>query len=122
MLAVIDPDDAHHAAAVAVLHVQEAAGRTFRLPSVVLAEALVGETRVNPERVDRLRASLIEAFGAVRVLDEEIAVAAARLRATHRALRLPDAVVLATGIVDGCSAILTADRRWSAVDSRVVTL
>jgi hypothetical protein len=33
-------------------------------------------------------------------VDERVAVSAARLRARHRSLRLPDAIVLATEVLD----------------------
>ena len=51
-------------------------------------------------------------------VDERVAVSAARLRARHRSLRLPDAIVLATEVLDA-QAVLTGDKRWDRVDSRV---
>lgn len=50
-----------------------------------------------------------------------MATAAARLRARHRDLRLPDAFVIATGIVDRATT-LTYDRRLASVDSSVQVL
>jgi predicted nucleic acid-binding protein len=50
---------------------------------------------------------------------EDIAETAAELRAHHRALRLPDAVVIATGDVLGADAVLTGDARWRRVSRRV---
>lgn len=47
---------------------------------------------------------------------------AARLRARFPVIRLPDALVLATGMVDDCAVILTADKRWGPVDPRVQVL
>jgi PIN domain nuclease of toxin-antitoxin system len=58
---------------------------------------------------------------APRPVDREVAVATARLRALHPALRLPDALVLATAEVDDAD-VLTADRRWSAYSARVTVL
>ena len=55
------------------------------------------------------------------MVDADVAKAAARLRARHRSLRLPDALVIATGIVDD-AAVLTCDRRLAAVDDRVQVL
>jgi hypothetical protein len=49
-------------------------------------------------------------------------MAAAELRAQHRSLRLPDALVIATGIVDDASVILTGDARWDGIDKRVELL
>ena len=45
-------------------------------------------------------------------LDTEIAVAAARLRARHRSLRLPDALVIATAMLAGADQLVTTDRKW----------
>ena len=45
-------------------------------------------------------------------LDVEIASAAARLRARHRSLRLPDALVIASASVAGADRLVTTDRRW----------
>ena len=41
-----------------------------------------------------------------------IAVAAAALRANHAALKLPDALVVATASVLGADRLLTTDRGW----------
>jgi predicted nucleic acid-binding protein len=56
-------------------------------------------------------------FGDERVVDRLVAVEAARLRARHPSLRVPDAVVVATGVVDD-AVILTFDRRLAGVDPR----
>jgi len=47
-----------------------------------------------------------------------IASRAARLRAT-RQIKLPDALILATAMQVAAEPILTLDRRWRGVDSRV---
>jgi PIN domain nuclease of toxin-antitoxin system len=47
----------------------------------------------------------------VHPLDVPVAHAAARLRATHRSVRLPDALVLGTAAVLSAT-VLTTDRRW----------
>jgi PIN domain nuclease of toxin-antitoxin system len=67
-----------------------------------------------------------EIRGKIRLLDlgvipigEDIAVEAARLRGRHRSLRLPDALVIASGDVLDADSIVTGDRSWSSVSSRV---
>jgi predicted nucleic acid-binding protein len=55
----------------------------------------------------------------VHPIDRRIAKVAAALRAGHRSIRLPDALVLATGRATDASAILTADAGWRSVDRRV---
>jgi PIN domain nuclease of toxin-antitoxin system len=54
------------------------------------------------KQADSGRSQIVAAFGRPVALDESVAVSAARLRATHRSLRLADAIVLATAEV----------RRW----------
>jgi hypothetical protein len=65
----------------------------------VLAEVLVGVARLGDEGLDQRRSQIVAAFGPSVALDEPVAVSAARRRARHRSLRLPDAVVLATAEV-----------------------
>ena len=49
---------------------------------------------------------------AVVPVGEEIAVNAADLRARHKSLKLPDALVIATADSQGAESLLTTDRRW----------
>jgi len=44
------------------------------------------------------------------------------VRAAHKSIRLPDALVIAVGRTVGASTILTADARWRAADRRVQIL
>ncbi len=81
-------------------------GSRFLLPASVLAEVLVGVARLGEEELDQRRNQIVAAFGLSVVLDESVAVSAARLRATHRSLRLPDAIVLATAEVLDAQAVL----------------
>ncbi|MGH3714537.1 MAG: type II toxin-antitoxin system VapC family toxin [Micromonosporaceae bacterium] len=97
-------------------------GGQFAMPATVLAETLVSTARYRPSSLGGVRTLLTQMFGPARVIDEEVAVQAAALRAKHRSLRLPDALVIAVGIVDDASMILTADKRWAAVDQRVEVL
>ncbi|MGH3656316.1 MAG: type II toxin-antitoxin system VapC family toxin, partial [Micromonosporaceae bacterium] len=97
-------------------------GDEFILPATVLAEALVSTARQRPGRVDAVRDHLDVMFGPVRPVGEDVAVRAARLRAKHRSLRLPDALVIAVGLVDDADVILTSDKRWVTVDRRIHVL
>ena len=54
-----------------------------------------------------------------RAVDEDVAVTAAQLRATHRSLRLPDALVLATATAVEADIVLTSDEQWLRIDSRI---
>jgi len=58
----------------------------------------------------------------VSPIDRTVAKVAAALRAAHKSIRLPDALVIAVGRSVGASAILTADTRWRGADRRVRVL
>ena len=122
ILGLLDQGDVHHKAAAALVTEYTEAGARFDLPATVLAEVLVSEARRSQPAVDRRHTHLVTMFGPVREIDEKIAVQAAHLRAKHRSLRLPDALVIATGIVDEADVILTADKRWAEIDPRIEVL
>lgn len=91
-IALLDPADRHHEQAAAVL-------REHDRSSLIMAASAYSETLVRPLAlgleeaveafVDGLRIEIVAA-------DRDIGRRAARLRAEHGALRLPDALVLAT--------------------------
>ena len=64
---------------------------------------------------------LVGLFGPVRIIDQDVVSATARLRGRHRALRMADAFVIATGIVDR-AITLTYDRRLGSIDPSVRVL
>ena len=81
--------------------------------SVVSAvELLVRPIRTSQERFTFMHTFLTE-FPHLTVLpmDVTVAVQAATLRATM-GIALPDAVVVASGLLAGCEAIVTNDERW----------
>lgn len=116
VIGLLQPDDAHHASTRAALADARLRGERFVLPASVLSEAMVGGYRLSTA-VDRQR-RIIGLFGSVRPIDGAVALAAAEIRARHRSLRLPDALVVATGVVEE-AAVLTCDRRLADVDPRV---
>jgi predicted nucleic acid-binding protein len=92
--------------------------RDLRIPAHTLADALVHPARAGKDREARRLIAALEI--AVDPIDEAIAVAAAKLRARHgRALRMPDALVIAYADVRKAKRMLTADARWSARSRRV---
>ena len=103
-IALLDPADGHHGQAGVVL-------REHDRSSLIMAVSAYSETLVRPlalglegaveEFVDGLRIEIVPA-------DREIGRSAAQLRAAHRALRLPDALVLATARAYG-APLLTFD-------------
>ena len=107
VIAALETTDANHAAAIASLG--RYANDDVRVPASALAEALVSPCRRGIENEVR---QTIENLGfAVVPLDEDIAVLAAALRARHRTVRLPDALVAATGVALEADVVLTTDRR-----------
>jgi predicted nucleic acid-binding protein len=108
LIALLDPKDALHVAARAGL--AQYAGDDLKLPASAYAESLVG-----PSRSGRLAAAK-NAIGALWLevvpITGPVAEEAAALRARHSSLRLPDALVIATGSVLGATVVLTGDARW----------
>lgn len=119
ILALLDPEDALHAAATGAVRRHRSRRATFALPASVLAELLVGAARRSEDELQTRRQQVIAAFGPPVPLDEAVAVTAARIRARHRTLRLPDALVLATAEVAQAETVLAGDRKWPKLDPRV---
>jgi PIN domain nuclease of toxin-antitoxin system len=80
---------------------------------------LVGASRLGAEAIRTTEAFVDSVVDVVYPIDRDVARVAAALRARHRSLRLPDALVLAVGRVSRASSILTADARWNRIDKRV---
>ncbi|WP_300018258.1 PIN domain-containing protein [Pseudonocardia sp.] len=118
VLAFLNPRDTMGAAVRRVLGACRERADTFVLPASVLAESLVWTARDRPDRLADMVSRLTSLFGPGRVVDRDVAVAAARLRAGHRSLRLPDALMLAVGVIENAT-VLTCDTRLRAVDPRV---
>jgi predicted nucleic acid-binding protein len=119
VIALFDPTDAHHSASTTMVRAARDAEDDMILPASVLSEVMVAAYRHNPSAVPARLAALDAAFGSPRAVDRAVALRAAELRGRHRTLRLPDALVLAVAQVDGVDRVLTADKRWVAVDARV---
>ena len=116
VIAFLDSNDPHHAAAVAAI----AAARDDEiiLPASAYAEVLVGPYRRGSSAVRRVDEFIADLGMRIEPLTREIASRAARLRAKAARVGLPDALVLATGDVLGVGRVLTADRAWPAISKR----
>ncbi len=112
VIAHLDPDDPHHAAAVAALDLY--AGDDLRLPASAYSEALVAPARKGLVELARskIRALLLQ----IEPIDGALAERAASLRAANPLLRLPDALVIGCGEALGADLVLSADRRWRRFD------
>lgn len=118
VIAFLDPRDAHHGVAVHAIREARASGPIV-LPATAFAEILVGANRLGSAAVKATEDKIDRAIDVIRDVDREVARTAAALRAGHRTLRLPDALVIAVGAVIDAEATLTADRKWLALDQRV---
>ena len=86
------------------------------------AECLVAPFRRGKASVDVVR-SLIERLPiAIIALDTETAEAAARIRAQHLGVRLPDALVIATAASSSAERLITTDRNWPTTKTMKVKL
>jgi predicted nucleic acid-binding protein len=82
-----------------------------------LAECLVAPARQGDAAVATVRRLIDRLPISIVSLDVDIATTAARLRAAHRSLRLPDALVIATAIEGSADELITTDRRWPGADA-----
>lgn len=87
-----------------------------------LAESLVGPARRSPKAIELVRTVIDRLPVAVVELDAEIATQAAVLRAQHRSLKLPEALVIATAAISDTDRLITTDRRWPSAKAMRVTV
>ena len=119
LIAYFSPLDAHHASAVARL--RRASRDDCIVIASVLAEILVHPYRVGPKAVSEVEAALAALRMVIHPVDAGLARRAAELRASHTAIRLGDALVIAAG--DELDAeIVTAAASWSRISRRVRVL
>ncbi|HEY6079328.1 MAG TPA: type II toxin-antitoxin system VapC family toxin [Polyangiaceae bacterium] len=88
---------------------------------ITVTEVVTGPLKAGREAlVERYRRTITQNPGwAMRDIDADIAVLAARLRLRH-ALKLPDAFQLAVALEAGCSALVTHDRDFGTVSDILV--
>jgi predicted nucleic acid-binding protein len=110
LIGALDSTDAHHALAVRAL-AEIGRDDTLVVPASVLAEILVRPYAAGGAAVRDIERFLAALSAQVHPVDVSIARAAARLRATHRSVRLPDALLLGTAAVLSAT-VLTTDLRW----------
>ena len=116
VIGALNRDDAIHEAASRAVRA-ERDRHALAISALTYAEILVGPLRAGGRAV-----AVLERFAAqVRIVDlsPDIVRLAAELRAA-RGLKLPDAVILATGLRLGADVILTADARWKGIEKVAV--
>lgn len=112
IIGFLDGNDAHHQAAQTMLAEVLRDGHRLAMASSAFAECLVGPARRGEAEIQTVRSMFERLPISVIPLDLETAIVAARLRTKHRALRLPDALVIATAIEDAADQLVTTDRKW----------
>lgn len=116
VIGLLDGDDAHHESATAAIARARLAGHRFAMAGSAFAECLVGPARRGDRAVEVVE-RLFERLP-IDVIDvtPDVARLAARLRARHRALRLPDALVIAAAASAAANELITTDHRWPSDD------
>jgi predicted nucleic acid-binding protein len=119
LVGLLDPQDANHDRATRALHEVRRARDQMVLPASALAELLTGASRLEPAALQTVEALVDAVVDQVRDIDREVVGVAVRVRARHRFLRLPDAMVLAVGQVLQADSVLTTEQQWTRADRRV---
>ena len=112
IIGFLDANDAHHHTSRAALTAAVHHGDHLALAASALAESLVGPARRGEPAIQAVRNLVAHLPITIVPLDIDVATTAARLRAAHRALRLPDALVIATAIEHAADHLITTDRKW----------
>jgi predicted nucleic acid-binding protein len=110
LIGLLDTADTHHDRAVDDVEAADREGRRLLLPASAYSETLVAFARAR--RLEEARRAITAMGITIVPLTDTIAERAAELRAHHSALRLPDAIVLATAQEMGGS-LLSYDRKLS---------
>ena len=122
IIAFLDGDDAHHDAARSALSNALDNAERLSIAASALAECLVGPARRSTKAVELVRTVIDRLPVSVVHLDEEIATQAAMLRARHRSLKLPDALVIATAEHSSADHLITTDRKWPTAKAMKLTV
>lgn len=116
LIAFLDPADAQHERAVRELRPRLVAGDQLLIAATVYAEVIV---RPLKQATDATVDGFLDAAGvSVVPVDRVIARRAAQLRADHPALRLPDAMSVATALVSDAT-LLTLDKKLQQTIRRI---
>lgn len=116
LIALLDEEDVGRPVARAAVD-QVKHDHDLLIPVTAFSESILAPYRRSRRDGERAEAALA-ALGRLVDVSREIVSRAAQLRAT-RQIKLPDALILATAMHVAADHILTLDRRWRGVDSRV---
>lgn len=122
VIGLLDANDAHHSAAHRAVADVLRDGHGLAMAASAFAECLVGPHRRGKASVLVVH-NLIERLPITVVsLDLDTASMAARVRAQHVSLRLPDALVIATAVHHAADRLITTDGKWPTASSMKVKL
>ena len=118
----LDGDDAFHA--VADARIRELAGRETLIVSVITYAELLTGAGLGHHEQSTVRGFFAQLIDEVYSVDRAVAERAAELRSQTPALKMPDALILATADLRRADLVVTGDDRWSSIgiDSRVELL
>ena len=122
IIGFLDADDSHHDTARGALSNALDHGDQLFMAASALAECLVGPARRSQQAIELVRTVIDRLPVSVVDLDTEIATRAAILRARHRTLKLPDALVIATATTSGADQLITTDRKWPTAKAMKLTV
>lgn len=115
VIGFLDPSDAQHDQAVGLLAAHLATGDDVLIAATVYAEVIVRPLQHGTD--DKVDEFLTAIDAHVVDVDRALARRAAQLRARHSALRLPDALALATALTADAE-LLTLDRGLQRIVDR----
>ena len=109
VIGFLDADDLMHQAADTAVRAA-ATEHVFVVSVVTVAELLTG-AKLGHHDERTVRRFFAQTTSTRIPLDEPVAERAAELRAAHKALKMPDALILATADLHA-DVVLTGDERW----------
>lgn len=117
LIALFDPHDVHHEVVLSKL---ESADNHYEISAIVLMETLVAPFAMKPNLVGQMRLKMAESIAEIHPVDEEVAVAAARIRARTN-MKVPDALISATATLVGAE-LWTLDQRLAKAHKGAVLI
>lgn len=117
LLAILNPGDLHHGAAVNQLRGKS---DSFSISAITLVETLIYAFRQSPSAGQRYKASIDRAIKEIVPVDEKVALEAAKIRARTQ-LKVPDALISATATLTG-ARLWTLDQRLAKAHKGAVLI
>lgn len=117
LIAYLEPRDIHHTAASMAMTQVAIDLDDLVVPLAAYAEFLVGPSRRGETAVSQADSILDDLGARIEPASRAIGRRAAALRARYGpAMRLPDALVVATAVELDAARVLTTDRRWPSLE------